>query len=136
MPHKRDVGVSFHRIPCIRCMALQTMHRVNGAVRCVLYLFYFLALPFYYPFIFSECLFYSNIPDLQAKVYTPPGAPRGCIGLLDIQQLLLGVAFTCQTFCLFFFFGNFTHTTDICTRSNWNQTTNNQVFVDTNQFVG
>ena len=135
MPHKRDVGVSFHRKPCIRRMALQTMHHVIGAGRCVIYLFYFLALPFYYPFIFSECLFYSNIPDLQAKVYISDWCQWLVISVLtttgphhldlDIQQLLLGVTLSCQFFCLFFFFGNFTYTTDICTRSNWNQTTNN-----------
>ena len=55
--------------------------------------------------------------------------------ILDIQQLLLSITFACQTFCLFFFFGNFTDTTNVCTCSNWNQTTNNQVFVDTNQFI-
>ena len=137
MPHKRDVDVFSHHRPCIHCLALQTMHHVSDAGRCVIYLFYFLALPFYYPFIFSERLFYSNIPDLQAKVYTSPGfTPRDVMDSLDIQQLLLGIAFACQAFCLFFFFGNFAYATDICTGSNWNQTTNNQVFVDTNQFVG
>ena len=69
MQDKRDVDVSFRHMFCIRHMALQTMHHVNDAVRNVLYWFYFLALPFYYPFYFITVLFYSNNTDLQAKVF-------------------------------------------------------------------
>ena len=50
MQDKRDVGVSFRHMICIHHMALQTMHHVNDVMQNVLYLFYFLALPFYYPF--------------------------------------------------------------------------------------
>ena len=102
MPHKRDVGVSFHRKPCIRRMALQTMHHETGAGRCVIYLFYFLALPFYYPFIFSECLFYSNNPILQAKVYTPPGLyPWGCIRYFRYPTVAAGYCLHAPTFLPF-----------------------------------
>ena len=67
MPHKRDVGVSFHRKPCIRRMALQIMHHETGAGRCVIYLFYFLALPFYYPFYFPIAYFIQIIPICKQK---------------------------------------------------------------------
>ena len=50
MQDKRDVDVSFRHMFCIHRMALQTMRHVNDVVHCVLYLFYFLALPFFYPF--------------------------------------------------------------------------------------
>ena len=46
MQDKRDVDVSFRHMFCKHRMALQIMRHVNGAVRNVLYLFYFLALPF------------------------------------------------------------------------------------------
>ena len=63
-----DVDVSFHRMFCIHHMALQTMRRVNGVVHCVLYLFYFLALPFLYPFLFITVVFYYISAVLQVKV--------------------------------------------------------------------
>ena len=50
MPDIRGVDVFFHRKPCTLCMASQPVHHVNDAGRCVLYLFYFLALPFDNPF--------------------------------------------------------------------------------------
>ena len=50
MQDKRDVDVSFRHMFCIHRMALQTMRHVNDVVHCVLYLFYFLALPFFNPF--------------------------------------------------------------------------------------
>ena len=64
-----DVDVSFRHRFCIHRMALQIMHRVNGAARCVLYLFYFLALPFFILFIFITVLFYSFSGRLQGKLY-------------------------------------------------------------------
>ena len=72
MQGKHDVDVSFHRMFCIHHMALQTMHHVNDVVQSVLYLFYFLALPFFYPFYFITVLFYSNHYDLQGKLYVRP----------------------------------------------------------------
>ena len=68
MQDKHDVGVSFRRMFCIHRMALQTMRHENDVVRCVLYLFYFLALPFSILFIFITVLLYSNSANLQAKV--------------------------------------------------------------------
>lgn len=59
-----------------------------------------------------------------------------CKFLLYVQQLLLCISFACQTFGAFFFFGDFANTTYVCTCSNWNQTTNNQVFINTDQFIG
>ena len=55
---------------------------------------------------------------------------------LYIQQLLVFATFACNFFSTFFFFGDFTNTADICTCSNWNQTTYDQVFVNTDQFIG
>ena len=69
MQGKHDVDVSFHRMFCIHRMASQTMHHVNDAVQNVLYLFYFLALPFLYPFYFITVLFYLNSAHLQEKVF-------------------------------------------------------------------
>lgn len=141
MQDKRDVDAFFRHMFYIHRMALQTMRHVNGVVRCVLYLFYFLALPFSYPFLIIAVLLYSNPYDLQGKVYNIYGQgqkkrrPCPFNAVLDIQQLLLTVTFACQFFRLFFFTGDFTDTTNVCTCSNWNQTTNNQVFVDTNQFI-
>jgi hypothetical protein len=63
-----DVGVSFHHMFCIHHMALQTMRHVNDVVHCVLYLFYFLALPFFYPFLLITVLFYSISANLQVKL--------------------------------------------------------------------
>ncbi len=71
MQRKYGVDVSFRHKPCIHHMALQTMHHVNDAVRNVLYLFYFLALPFYILFILTVLL-YSNHYDLQGKLYVRP----------------------------------------------------------------
>jgi hypothetical protein len=51
MQGKHDVDVSFRHMFYIHRMALQTTRRVNGVVRCVLYLSYFLALPFFILFI-------------------------------------------------------------------------------------
>ncbi len=68
MQDKHDVGVSFRHKPCTHHMALQTMHHENGVVHCVLYLFYFLALPFHILFIYSS-IFYYNLCILQGKVY-------------------------------------------------------------------
>ena len=48
---KHDVGVSFRHIFCKPTQALQTKRHENDVVRNVLYLFYFLELPFYNPFI-------------------------------------------------------------------------------------
>ncbi len=76
MQNKRDVDVSFRHMFCIHHKALQTMHRVNDAGHCGLYLFYFLALPFFYPFYVITVLFYSNHYDLQEKVLSP-GLPPG-----------------------------------------------------------
>jgi len=70
MQDKRDVDVSFRHMFCKHRMALQIMRHVNGAVRNVLYLFYFLALPFLYPFYVITVLFYSNSDNLQGKLYT------------------------------------------------------------------
>ncbi len=69
MQGKRDVDVSFHHIFCIQKPASLTTHHVNDVVQNVLYLFYFLELPFYNPFIYN-CLFYSIIVHLQVKKYT------------------------------------------------------------------
>lgn len=91
---KRDVDVSFHRMFCIRHKALQIMHHVNDVVQSVLYLFYFLALPFFNPFYFLTVLFYSNHYDLQAKLL-PTQIYWVGICFLDIQQLLLTIAFAC-----------------------------------------
>lgn len=138
---KCDVDVSFHHILCRHHMALQTMRHVNDVVPSVLYLFYFLALPFSYPFYLTFAYFSQKLPFCKQKFYFlfPPRfltqVGYFCVRL-DIQQLLLGITFTGQFFRPFFFFGDFTHTADIGTGSNWNQTTNNQVFVDTNQFIG
>lgn len=134
MQDKRDVDVSFRHMFCIHRMALQTMHRVNGVVRCVLYLFYFLALPFYNPFIYNGLILFIFCAFARKSLHYP-GMPPDNVRL-DIQQLLLAITFAGQFFGTLFFLGDFTDATYICAGSNWNQTTNNQVFVDTNQFVG
>ena len=68
MQDKRDVDVSFRHMFCIHHMALQIMHHVNDVVQNVLYLFYFLALPFFYPFYVITVLFYLFSGHLQEKV--------------------------------------------------------------------
>ena len=54
MQGKCDVDVSFRHMFCKHHMALRTMHHGCDVVRCVLYLFYFLELPFFYPFYFTR----------------------------------------------------------------------------------
>ncbi len=69
MPGKCDVGVSFRHMFCIRHMASQIMHHVNDVVRCVLYLFYFLALPFFYPFIRQLLILSNSCPFARKKLW-------------------------------------------------------------------
>ena len=108
MQGKCDVDAFFRHKPCIHHMALQTMHHVNDAVWNVLYLFYFLALPFYNPFIYrmvillkycrfaSKTLIYSQIQvfDLNLGcVFTrfryPTTAVEHCLRVPVFQPFLL-----------------------------------------------
>ena len=103
---------------CTTCFTCFTSWRCHFTILFILNLLYSIQL---FPFC-KKKLFLGQTPG-----------PRKFF--LYIQQLLVFATFACDFFCLFFFFGNFTNTTDICTCSNWNQTTNNQVFIDTNQFI-
>lgn len=52
MQDKYDVDVFFHHKICKHHMASRLMHHVIDVAHCVLYWFYFWALPFYNPFYF------------------------------------------------------------------------------------
>ena len=95
----------------------------------------------HFAIVFFILIFYYNTGLLQVKTlehWTPTNYDAGVHVpySLQIQQLLMVATFACQFFRLFFGPRNFANTTDICTRTDWYQTTNNQVFVYTNQFIG
>ncbi len=68
MPGRHDVDVFFRHMSCIHRMALPTMRHDCDVARCVLYWFYFLALPFFYPFLFHP-VYSSIISDFCKKKF-------------------------------------------------------------------
>ena len=68
MQGKCDADVSFRHMFCKRHMASLPMHHVNDVVRCVLCLFYFLALPFFNPFIRQLLILFNYCPFASKKL--------------------------------------------------------------------
>ena len=93
----RDVGVSFRHMFCIHHMALWTMHHGCDVVRRVLYLFYFLALPFsilfyFFPFILLQYLVFARKSlSVVGQVWVVRYAPPACIFInpttVDVRHL-------------------------------------------------